>query len=267
MQGQVGELLLFTMCSVTGVALVCSTGSSSNVSCLRIWASCFQITPGLVLLVVDWVVSAWFLWNTHIFRSPWSRWKCSLWDTHACALSTEEISTSQVLLLLPTMPPVSFWGNLTDIYLGTIRRSNGRKFPKSCKNVIDSPGRKSSNAVNTLLKLLFFFFFCHCVLKSWQKAWEKNFLVNVFTTISKRVWLINTKSAFFPLEQLFIPAGVFWVNKIKVWKTSGSKTNRSGTDRALKGAPQFRGILELTSGHFCAAQGLYGWKRTYKAVP
>lgn len=127
-QGQVGEMLLFTMCSVTGVALVCSTGSPSNVSCLCIWASRFQITPGLVLLVVDWVVSAWLLWNTHIFRSPWSRWKCSQWDTHACALSTEEISTSQVLLLLP--PPVSFWGNLTDIYLGTIRTEHWQKIPR-----------------------------------------------------------------------------------------------------------------------------------------
>lgn len=122
----------------------------------------------------------------------------------------------------------SEWTQLIFIWAVSERSIDG-KVPKLCKNDIDAPGRKSSNAVNALLKLLFFF--CHWVLDSWQNAWKK-VLWNVLTPFSKRVWLINTMG-FFPLEQPLIPGRVFCVNKIKVWKTSGSKTtNRFGKDRA-----------------------------------
>lgn len=121
----------------------------------------------------------------------------------------------------------SGWTRL--IFLWAVsERSIGGKLPKSCKNAIVASGRKSSNAVNTLLKLLFL----SLSVEILTKCLKKNILWNVLTTFSKRVWLINTMG-FFLLEQPFIPAGVFWVNKIKVWKTSGSKnTNRFRKERA-----------------------------------
>lgn len=93
----------------------------------------------------------------------------------------------------------SGWTRLIFIW-AVSERSIGGKLPKSCKNAIDASGRKSSNAVNTLLKLLFFVTECWNLDKMLGK---KNFPLERFdhlfkkSAINKYKGLISTWAALY----------------------------------------------------------------------
>lgn len=104
-EGAPGEMLnSWFALSLEGTALACSSGSFISVLCLCIWTSCFPITLGLPLTAFDWEVSTWFSCNTHGA------------DGNACSETFMHMQhllgkTSQILLLLPAVLPVSFWMN------------------------------------------------------------------------------------------------------------------------------------------------------------
>lgn len=80
----------------------CSTGSFIAVSCPCIWTSCFQISLGLALTVVDWEVSAWLSWNTHGADG-------NVLSEAFMHMQSVQRKTSQISLLLPAVLRVSCW--------------------------------------------------------------------------------------------------------------------------------------------------------------
>lgn len=92
----------------------------------------------------------------------------------------------------------SGWTRL--IFLWAVsERSIGRKLPKSCKNAIDDSGRKSSNAVNTLLKLLFLSLSVEILTKCLEKKIRLECFDHLFkkSVINKYNGLLSTWAALY----------------------------------------------------------------------